>query len=236
VEKLSIIIPTLNEKENLNRILNTLKPQMSKDDEIIVVDGYSKDGTPEIAKEYGVKLIFQEPRGIGAAKTEGAKNAKNDILIFLDADSVPSDNFLSRIKSHFKNENLNALFGLYLYESDFPIRKFIYNTFSKGCFFFGAIVHKITGKYGIPANNTAFKKDIFFSVGGYRSVICEDFDLMLRLPPSRNVKFDSNLVVLLSDRRFREKGFLRVWMTWIWSGILVLIGRAKDGRGYRKIK
>jgi glycosyltransferase involved in cell wall biosynthesis len=235
MKNVSIIIPTLNEKENLNRILNILKPQMGKDDEIIIVDGYSKDGTPEIAKEHGVKIIFQEPRGIGAAKTEGAKNAKNDILIFLDADSIPSDNFLPRIKSHFKNENLNALFGLDLYESDFPIRKFIYHTFSKGCFFLEAVIHKITGKYGIPANNTAYKKDIFFSVGGYRSVVCEDLDLMLRLPPSRNVKFDSNLVVLLSDRRFREKGFLRVCMTWVWCDILVLIGRARDGNGYRKL-
>lgn len=231
---LSIVIPTLNEKENTDRLISHLKPQMEKGDEIIVVDAYSTDGTPEIAKKHGAKVVSQKPKGIGLAKTEGAKHAKNDVFVFLDADCVPSKDFLPRIKSHFKNNNTHAVGGMDLYESDSSIWRFLYNAYSKGVFYSALLTHKLTGKYWIAANNSAYKKDVFFSVGGLRSVICEDVDMMQRLPPSKNVIYDSSLVLTLSDRRFKEDGFFRTLGLWSWSNILILFGKGADTKGYRK--
>jgi len=231
---LSIIIPTLNEKENLERLLPLLKEQMEEGDEIIIVDGYSKDGTAEVAIKHGARVIFQKPRGIGLAKTEGAKHAKNDVFLFLDADCVPSKDFLKRVKQHFKDGDVHAVGGLDLYESDSAIWKFMYDTYSRGVFHSAALLHAITGKYWIPANNAAYKKSLFFSVNGFRSVICEDTDMMHRLPPSKNVKYDHNLVLVLSDRRFKEKGFFRTLALWLLSNLSVLLGKGISGKGYRK--
>ncbi len=231
---LSIIIPTLNEKENVDRLLTHLKVQMDGEDEIIIVDAYSKDGTPETAGKHGAKVIFQKPKGIGLAKTEGAKHAKNDIFVFLDADCVPAKDFLPRIKSHFRNKDIHAVGGLDLYESDSGIWKFIYNTYSKLVFYSAALTHKITGKYWLAANNSAYRRCVFFSVGGFRSVVCEDMDMMQRLPPSKNVKYDKDIILTLSDRRFREDGFFRTLILWLWSDILLLLGKGVDTKGYRK--
>jgi len=86
--KVSIIIPTLNEEKNLPRVLKSIKDYMknrSEKYEIIVVDGYSKDRTVEIAKKFGAKVIFDDV-GKGSALRKGMKVAKGDIIITMDAD------------------------------------------------------------------------------------------------------------------------------------------------------
>lgn len=231
---LSIIIPTFNEEAHVGRLIDELNKQKQVEDEIIIVDGYSTDKTAQIAKEKGAKVILQEKKGIGLAKTEGSKNAKNDLLVHLDCDCSPHPEFLTRIKDHFKtNQDLIALCGVDLYSSDSKFWKTIYNAYSVPVFWLAKITHKITGKYWLAANNNVIRKDIFFSVGGYRSVVCEDNDLMRRLPASKHVKYDSELVVTLSDRRFKEDGFFRTVLLWTGANIKVWLGRGMSTDGYR---
>lgn len=89
MSKISVIIPTLNEEKNLSRVLEELPDYV---DEIIVVDGYSKDRTVEIAKDHGAKVIFDEI-GKGSALRKGMKKATGDIVIMMDADCshVPTE-------------------------------------------------------------------------------------------------------------------------------------------------
>jgi len=83
----SIIIPTLNEEMG---IVETLK-QISKldvDKEVLVVDGLSTDNTIRNAKLYGAKVIAEERKGKGMAMATGVKNAKSNIICFLDGDGT----------------------------------------------------------------------------------------------------------------------------------------------------
>lgn len=230
---LSFIIPTLNEEKYIEPLLKSLKPQLMKGDEIIVVDSYSSDRTVSIAKKHGARVLTQPKKGIGVAKTAGAKAAKNDIFVFMDADCVPSKDFVKRIRKHFVNPKVMAVGGLDLYHSDSGLCRVIYNTYSKGIFHSARLTHVLTGKYWMAANNCAFRRKLFFSVGGYRSVICEDTDLMKRLPPSRDIVYDSSLVLTLSDRRFKQHGFLRTLGLWGWSNIVAFIGGGVSTDGYR---
>jgi len=230
---LSIIIPTYNEEENIGKLLDALNPQMEKDDEIIIVDSYSKDKTVDIAKVKGAKIVLQPKLGIGLAKTAGGKHAKNSLLVHLDADAIPCDDYLNRIRKHFSDEKLVALCGLGLYCSDSRFWKWIYNSFAVVTFWFGRITHLISGKYWLPANNCVIRKDIFFSVGGYRSVICEDNDLMKRLPACRNVDYDPKVKITLSDRRFRQGGFFRTVALWLVADAKAWLGIGKDAKEYR---
>ena len=92
----SIVIPTLNEaygiKKTIERIpIDELK-DMGYDCEIIVVDGGSTDGTIEIAKSLGAKVIMEHRRGYGRAYKTGLSHVKGDIIITLDGDgSYPSE-------------------------------------------------------------------------------------------------------------------------------------------------
>ncbi|MBU0532743.1 glycosyltransferase [Candidatus Micrarchaeota archaeon] len=230
---LSFIIPTINEEEHIEKLLGQLSPQLNEKDEIIIVDSYSKDKTVEIAESYGAKVIKQPKKGIGLAKTEGAKKAKNEILAFMDADCIPPKDFVKRIKDHFEDPNIVAVGGLDLYSSDSKLWGFLYNSYSKGVFHSSKLTHSLTGKYWVPANNCAYRKETFFSIGGYRSVVCEDTDMMYRMPASKNVIYDPKLALVLSDRRFKENGFFRTVALWGLSNVLCFTGKGVSTKGYR---
>jgi len=80
--KVSVVIPTLNEEKNLPKVLKEIKNRV---DEIIVVDGHSKDKTVKVAKRFGVKVIYDDV-GKGSALRRGMKTANGDIVITMDAD------------------------------------------------------------------------------------------------------------------------------------------------------
>lgn len=80
--KVSIVIPTLNEEQNLQKVLRSIPKDIY---EVIIVDGHSKDKTVEIAKKFGAKVVFDD-KGKGSALRKGMKTAKGDIVIMMDAD------------------------------------------------------------------------------------------------------------------------------------------------------
>lgn len=99
---LSIIIITKNEQKLLPRLLKSVKEQSYKDYEVIVSDANSKDKTREIAKKFGCKIVNGGLPSIG--RNRGAKIAKGNILLFLDADSILPNNFLEDNIKEFKKK------------------------------------------------------------------------------------------------------------------------------------
>lgn len=81
--KITIIIPTKDEGQGIQKILQSVKPYAN---EIIVVDGHSKDNTKEIVSKFGAKFILDNKLGRGDGVRIGIKAAKNDIIVFFDAD------------------------------------------------------------------------------------------------------------------------------------------------------
>jgi len=87
--KISVIIPTLNEGKSLPRVLEELPGYV---DEVIIVDGHSKDNTVEVAKRFKAKIVYDDV-GKGSALIKGMKEATGDIIIMMDADCshIPSE-------------------------------------------------------------------------------------------------------------------------------------------------
>ncbi|MBI5046821.1 glycosyltransferase family 2 protein [Candidatus Micrarchaeota archaeon] len=235
-DRISFILPTLNEEKNIAILLQILIRQLEKDDEIIVVDSYSQDRTAQIAEKYGAKVILRPKEGIGAARMEGSKIAANELLVFLDCDCVVSDDYVKRLRSHFENKKLIGVCGMGLYRSQSRVWGFMYNIYARIVFYTAIVIHKITKKYWFASNNCAFRTEPYFKAGGYRAVVCEDTDLMKRMPPSEDVIYDSKLLLWLSDRRLRENGFFRTLWLWGMSNFSVMIGKAKDSQQYSKEK
>src|SRR3989344_7024755 len=104
----SIIIPTLNEEASLEICLKSIKKQTYKNLETIVVDNFSKDRTPEIAKKY-TKLVFKKGNERSAQRNFGAKKAKGKWLFFVDADMELDMNVVSEALNRAKKESLDAI-------------------------------------------------------------------------------------------------------------------------------
>lgn len=83
--RVSVIIPTHNEAQAIGRVLADLPADLVT--EVIVVDSNSNDGTPDIARGMGARVILESRRGYGRACLTGLANADSpDVVVFLDGD------------------------------------------------------------------------------------------------------------------------------------------------------
>lgn len=84
-QRVSVVIPALNEARNLEHVFAALPAGLH---EVIVVDGHSTDGTPEIARQLlpGVRVITQTRKGKGNALACGFAAVTGDIIVMIDAD------------------------------------------------------------------------------------------------------------------------------------------------------
>lgn len=107
--KLSIIVPAFNEQRLLAGTLERLRAGIGVCEargwrcELIVCDNNSTDGTAEIARTAGARVVFEPENHIGLARNRGARAACGDWLLFVDADSSPApalfDELLSTIST-----------------------------------------------------------------------------------------------------------------------------------------
>jgi glycosyltransferase involved in cell wall biosynthesis len=90
--RLSLVIPAYNESALLPRLLDTVMVARSRYQhgpaaiEVIVADNGSTDDTAAIATHYGCRVVPVAPRNIGAVRNGGAREARGDLLCFVDAD------------------------------------------------------------------------------------------------------------------------------------------------------
>ena len=98
MSKISIIIPTLNEANNLPLLLSDLSI-IKEEGEILIIDGGSSDKTIDVANIYGAKVYEAKERNRGLQLDMGAKNSKGDWLLFLHADTRLTYDWLTKIKS-----------------------------------------------------------------------------------------------------------------------------------------
>lgn len=105
--RLSIIVPTLDEERFLPALLSSIELQGFHDYEVIVADAGSEDGTLEIAKKHGCRIVVGG-RLPGIGRNNGAKAARGKYLLFLDADVVLPRDFLGTVINEFENRNLGV--------------------------------------------------------------------------------------------------------------------------------
>ncbi|MEX0919950.1 MAG: glycosyltransferase [Candidatus Pacearchaeota archaeon] len=160
--KTSFISTVFNEESNIERFLKSILKQTKKPDEIIIVDGGSKDKTYEILKKYAKKnkklRVFQE-KGVNIAKGRNIaiSKAKGDILIASDAGCVIDKNWVKDTLRYFPKADV--VVGNY--------KAITKNNFE---FFQSFIAFKHVNK-NIPSRmssrNIAFKKKCWKEVEGY---------------------------------------------------------------------
>lgn len=107
MNKISIIIPILNEADIIENLLKHLLQNSSEEliSEIIIVDGGSTDGSQNKISKFSNVILLNSEKGRAKQMNFGAKHATGNILYFLHADSFPPKDFDQAIINEIKNEN-----------------------------------------------------------------------------------------------------------------------------------
>jgi len=221
--KISIIIITLNEEDYLPDLLESIDRQEYDDYEVIVSDADSEDRTPEIARERDVHLIQSRGKGPGHGRNRGAKEAKGDILFFLDADSeLIGTRVLDNIVESIEDG------GNVVGTSTAVIK----GKTIRGRLFFrlSNLYMKIVNRTGItfmaPGSFQYIKRDIFEKIGGYDEDLpfYEDEDMVSRAMNHGGFETLSKQHYM-SSRRTDQKGIIRTITDYIPPQIYRILGR-----------
>lgn len=212
---LSIIIPALNEEKYIGETLKSIHSQNYKNYEIIVADAGSKDKTKQIAKKYKAKVIKGGLPGPG--RNNGAKVAKGDIFLFLDADTPINKNFISKSLEEFKKRNLDVA-GYYI---KFDSKKLIYKLFSL-IYNISCFLAQFTKPIAI-GSAIMVKKEFHNKVKGFDETIFigEDHDYSHRISKIGKFRVIKSKKLVYSIRRFEKEGKIKTYLKWMYGSIYV---------------
>ncbi len=199
-QKISIIIPVLNEAATIARTLSHLEGGDNL--EVIVVDGGSIDETAELAGSRGAKVIQSNP-GKAVQMNTGAAAAAGDILVFLHADTLLPEDFSHQIVSALNQNGVAAgAFRLTIDSSGAGIR----------------IIERMANLRSrflrLPYGDQALfmKKSLFKEIRGFPDLpIMEDFILVRRLKRKGKILIVPAAVVT-SPRRWLNLGIFKTWL------------------------
>ena len=179
MSKISIIIPTINEANNLPLLLSDLS-SIQREGEIIIVDCGSEDKTIYIANIYGAKVFLSKERNRGLQLDIGAKNSKGEWLIFLHADTRLTHDWFKKINSFLKgSKNI-----IYYFEFKINHKKIIYRVLEILVNFRSKFFKQPFGDQGLIIH-----RSIYFKNNGFRNIpLMEDVDFLMRLNQKKDLK------------------------------------------------
>ncbi len=222
---LTIIIPTLNEEENIKNLITAIKKDdvdnLDEEYEILIADAGSKDKTKEIAESLGAVVIKGGLPAVG--RNIGAKQAKGDILLFIDADLKFSKGFIAKSLKEFHDRNLDvASYSIYP-----QVNNVILNRFTLDMFY--NVPAKVLKKiFPMGAMGIMVKKSIFDEVGGFDEdiALAEDHYFMGQAAKIGNFGIFKTGKIYMPVRRFEQDGYIKTPLKYLMCAVYMnLYGR-----------
>lgn len=218
---LSIVIITLNEAKRLPRLLDNLSAQSWTDFEIIHVDSASKDQTLALSAQYqkqfaNYTIIPMDKQGVSLGRNVGAKQAQGKRLLFLDADTQLSADFLAKSITELNDRQLDVAAVLMSTQS-LPFRlKMGYALFNWGI--------RLTAKWYPTAIGACLfsTTSVHTHIEGFDETItlCEDCHYVLKAAKHAHTRFGVlNSRFLFDARRLTQDGIIKTGLLYLRANV-----------------
>lgn len=243
---ISVIIPALNEEKFLPPLLASLAAQSSRNFEVIVVDGRSKDATVRKAKTYtkslpDLRVFVADHANLPYQRNLGAQEARGTWLVFLDADNVMMPYAIERMEAFIHSQNPSFFTCWTRPDSDLTNDALIA--------LFGNIIYEgsiLASRPFSPGPFTAVSRAVFQEVGGYTDGLSwgEDVDFSNKVRKGGyELSILREVLYIWSMRRLRREGKLKFIQQAARAGFHVLVtdraltsGYEMGGHLYKKKK
>lgn len=218
---LSVVVPVWNERPWLHALLPSLlrDPNVA---EVIVADNASVDGSAELSRDLGARVVLGGRPATG--RNAGAQASGSDLLVFADADTVVTTRALQRVKDLFSDDQVVAV--------HFRLKPATRSPYVRAAFALMDLYVTTLSWLGVPQGVGSFlavRTSTFARVRGFDESldVGEDADLFRRLKHEGRVAYDRRTVVGVSARRFRLENPIRFSAkVLVWSLLRLLGSRA----------
>lgn len=198
-DSIDIIIPTFNRSHLIERSINSVLCQSRQSFELYVVDDGSTDETQNVLQKYAdhpkVHLLKQDNRGVSSARNLGIKNSKAEWIAFLDSD----DEWLpQKLEKQLEFHSQNSKFR-FIHSNEIWIRNGVrVNAKKKFDKSNNEIFKRSLETCLISPSTVMMKRSLCLEHGLFDEsfVICEDYDLWLKILSKEEVGFISEDLIL----------------------------------------
>ena len=215
--KISVIIPVKNEEKKIERCLEAVYNQTLKPFEVIVVDGHSTDKTVENARQFPVKIIYEDYGTVGGARHVGVENAGGVYEAFTDADCIPERDWLENLVKEFDDGIVGVgggtrNIGRGLWEKTIALAL---DTFLGSA---NSVQDRVLKEKrfvkSISGCNSMYRKEDLKNIGGFNVALSinEETELNRRLTKVGKLLYTQNAIVLHNQNRnlrdFAKRNYL----------------------------
>ena len=234
---ISVVVAVRNERQHIQKCIDSLFRQDHDSYEVIVVDGMSDDGTyellQELQKDHDFKLLRNEKKNAAAGRNIGIKEARGEAIAFIDGDAVAAEDWLKNIKRAFEESGAAAVGGPDLVPADsgYKERVIAYvmtSPLARGGKLNPSTQHTMMDKKRyvehIPTCNLCIKKEIFEKVGLFDEnfVKGQDLELNFRIRSAGYRIFYSPSIKVVHYRKRHIRHFARQIYKWAKAKVAVI--------------
>lgn len=184
----SVVIPTFNREQVLERAIKSVLDQSYQNIELIVIDDGSTDNTKDICSKFDLKYLYQKNKGVSSARNLGIQNSNGEFISFLDSDDEWHP---TKLKKQIELMNLNPELN-FIHTNEIWIRNNVrvnaHKKHKKG----GGDQFLRSLEFCVISPSTVIvRKEIFETYGFFREdfPVCEDYDLWLKITSQEEVGF-----------------------------------------------
>lgn len=206
--KVSIVIPAFNEEKYIENTLFSLLESEQKTHisyEVILVNNNSTDKTVQLAQKFkngmNLRILKETKQGRGAARARGFREAKGEIVLSADADTIFYRGWIETLASEIKGEFVGVTTPCKIMDRSI-LTNAIFNFSQPGFMFFYRL---FLGHYWLSGFSSGVSRSVYKKAGGFDVSLQgqEDIDLSLRVAKLGKIKF-INKPVIFSGRRFKD--------------------------------
>ena len=211
---LSIIIPTLNEENNLPLLIADIN-NWNKKSELIIVDSKSSDNTLLIASLSAAKILHAKYPNRGLQMDLGAQNSSGEWLLFLHADSRLSGNWVEKVFKVIKNSS--SMDKAWFFNLKVDKGSLFLRVMEIFVYFRSNFLKRPYGDQGLLVH-----KELYKQIGGFKPIfIMEDIDIIERIGRHNKIK-NLGTFIITNGRKWERSNVIKqsinnAFLRWKWK-------------------
>jgi glycosyltransferase involved in cell wall biosynthesis len=200
MRSVTVVIPVLDDADQLRACLASLAAQTVPPTEVIVVDNGSSDDSAEVARAAGAVVLHEPVRGIASAASRGYDAASSEVIARVDSDSVLPHDWIARGTAWFADPLVTAVTGPGRFRDLGPVARTVWQVAYMGAYF--TLMTAALGRPPLFGSNMLMRRSAWLAIRHRVHVdpmVHDDIDLSIQFDPTWRTVLDLGLVASVSS-------------------------------------